>query len=136
MGDTGEREVIRQCATCPWKVATVPDRDIPNGYKVEMHEALRGTIQSGLDSLFRPCKTAMACHYAKRGEEFVCAGWLHNQLGVGNNIAVRLAVATGQLPVPEVDGDQHDRFEDTLPKKRRTSKPPKTSTTSKRKKTS
>ena len=76
-------------------------------------------IQSGLDSLFRSCKTAMACHYSKIGEEFPCAGWLHHQLGVGNNIAVRLAVATGRLPVPEVDGDQHDRFEDTLPKKPR-----------------
>ena len=30
-----EPAVVRQCATCPWKVATVPDRDIPNGYKVE-----------------------------------------------------------------------------------------------------
>jgi len=113
------REVVRQCLTCPWKVATVPDRDIPNGYRVELHESLHSTIQSGLGSLFRSCKTAMACHYSKPGEEFACAGWLHNQLGAGNNISVRLAVATGQLPVPEVDGDQHESFEDTLPKKRR-----------------
>jgi len=115
-------EVARQCATCPWKVATVPDRDIPNGYHVELHESLRGTIQSGLASLFRSCKTAMACHYSKPGEEFVCAGWLHNQLGVGNNISVRLAVATGQLPVPKVDGDQHECFEDTLPTKKQKSR--------------
>lgn len=111
------KAVIRQCASCPWKVTTVPDRDIPNGYHVEMHEALRGTIQTGLDSLFRSCGTAMGCHYSKIGEEFVCAGWLYNQLGAGNNIRVRLAVATGQLPVPEVEGVQHERFEDTLPKK-------------------
>ncbi len=111
------KETLRQCATCPWKVSTVPDRDIPN-YSVDLHKGLDRTIQSGLDSLFRSCKTAMACHYAKPGAEFVCAGWLHNQLGVGNNIAVRLAVVTGQLPVPKVDGDQHDRFEDTLPKKK------------------
>jgi len=114
-----KREIARQCATCPWKVATVPDRDIPNGYCVEMHASLRDTIQTGLDSLLRSRRTAMACHYSKRGEEFVCAGWLHNQIGPGNNIGVRLAVATGELPVPEIDGDQHESFEDTLPKKRR-----------------
>jgi hypothetical protein len=113
-----ERKVVHQCETCPWKVTTVPDRDIPNGYRVDMHEALRGTIQTGLDSLFRSCGTAMACHHSKIGEEFACAGWLHNQLGSGNNIAVRLKVMSGQLPIPEVDGDQHERFEDTLPKKR------------------
>lgn len=105
---------VRQCPTCPWRVSTVPDRDIPHGYRVEMHEALRNTIQEGLDSL-RRCKTAMACHHSKIGEEFPCAGWIHNQLGPGNNIAVRLAVIAGQLPVPKVDGDQHERFEDTLP---------------------
>jgi hypothetical protein len=123
-----ERAVVRQCATCPWKVATVPDRDIPNGYSVELHESLRDTIQTGLDSLFRACRTAMACHYSKPGEEFACAGWLHNQLGVGNNIAVRLAVAIGRLPVPEVDGEQHESFEDTLPTKHRAPKSAKAST--------
>ena len=76
-----------------------------------------------IDSLFRSCRTAMACHYSKPGEEFVCAGWLHHQLGVGNNISVRLAVATRKLPVPEVDGEQHESFEATLPKKRRRRKP-------------
>lgn len=108
--------VVRQCPTCPWKIATAPDRDIPNGYCADLHKALSSTIQTGLDSLFRSCRTAMACHYSKIGEEFPCAGWLHHQLGAGNNIGVRLAVMTGQLPVPEVDGDQHVRFEDTLPK--------------------
>ena len=111
--------VARQCATCPWKVGTVPDRNIPNGYSAKLHKSLRGTIQTGLDSLFRSCRTMMACHYSKPGEDFVCAGWLYNQLGVGNNISVRLSVATGRLPVPEVDGDQHESFEDTLPKKKR-----------------
>ena len=123
MNDRAAPAVARQCATCPWKVGTVPDRDIPNGYHVELHESLRGTIQTGLGSLFRSCRTAMACHYSKRGEEFVCAGWLHHQLGVGNNISVRLAVASRQLPVPEVDGDQHESFEATLPKKRSRRKP-------------
>jgi hypothetical protein len=62
---------------------------------------------------------AMACHHSKPGAEFACAGWVHNQLGPGNNIAVRLAVMTGSLPVPVVDGDQHETFDDTLPERLR-----------------
>jgi hypothetical protein len=115
-------KAVVQCKTCPWKTSCVPDRDIPHSYRIEMHEALRGTIQSGLGSLFTSCRRVMACHHAKIGEEYPCAGWLHNQLGVGNNIGVRLAVATGQMPVPEVDGDQHERFEDTLPKMKKMKK--------------
>jgi hypothetical protein len=115
---TTEPTPVRQCATCPWKVTTVPERDIPDGYCVDLHEALSCTIRSGLDALFGPHRRGMACHYSKIGEEFPCAGWLHHQLGPGNNIGVRLAVATGQLPVPKVEGDQHESFEDTLPKKK------------------
>lgn len=117
MSDETVLQTVWQCRTCPWKVATVPDRDIPNGYSIDLHASLRKTIQSGLDSMFQPCRTVMACHYSKPGEEFVCAGWLYNQIGSGNNIGMRLAVATGRMPIPEVDGDQHESFEDTLPKK-------------------
>ena len=109
-------ETIMQCKSCPWRVDCEPDKDIPNGYCIELHESLRKTIRSGLDSL-TPGVT-MACHYSKPGEEFACAGWIHNQLGVGNNIGVRLAVANGRLPVPEVIGDQHEHFDDTLPKEK------------------
>ena len=106
---------VRQCATCPWRISTVPDRDIPN-YDPELHVGLRAkTIRSGLGSL-TSCGRQMACHYSKPGEEFACAGWIHNQVGPGNNISVRMAVAYGQLPVPEVVGDQHETFDDTLPK--------------------
>ena len=58
---------------------------------------------------------SMACHYSKPGEEFPCAGWLHHQIGPGNNIGLRLAVMTGAMPVPVVDGEQHQTFEETLP---------------------
>lgn len=109
---------VTQCKSCPWKVGCVPDRDIPNGYSVKLHQNLAKTIQSGLGSLFGDARSVMACHYSKEGEEFACAGWLHNQLGVGNNLGVRFAVMQGQMPVPEVDGEQHERFEDTLPKRR------------------
>jgi hypothetical protein len=60
----------------------------------------------------------MACHYSKDGDEFACAGWLHHQLGAGNSIDVRMRVLKGDLPVPVVDGPQHETFEGTLPKER------------------
>lgn len=104
---------VKQCVTCPWRVDCVPTRDIPN-YRPEMHAALTNTIQSGLQSLFCKARHVMACHYSRSGEEFPCAGWLSNQIGAGNNIGLRVAVMTGQMPIPEVDGDQHDHFDDTL----------------------
>lgn len=110
---------IKQCRSCPWKIGCVPDRDIPNGYRVDLHASLISTIRSGLDSLRLDPLRIMACHYSKIGAEFPCAGWLHNQLGSGNHLGARLAVMLGRLPVPEVDGDQHEIFEDTLPKSSR-----------------
>jgi hypothetical protein len=110
---TTEPEKIKQCPSCPWRVECVPDRDIPN-YKRDLHEGLTNTIQEGLGTMFCKVRHIMACHYSKVGEEFPCAGWLSNQIGSGNNIGLRLAVMTGQMPVPEVDGPQHETFEQTL----------------------
>jgi len=111
-----ERCHVKQCPTCPWRVDCDPEQDIPNGYSVELHLKLRGTINEGLASLFpRGGMRIMACHHSKPGEEFACAGWLYNQIGVGNNLGVRMAAARGDLPVPEIGGEQHERFEDTLP---------------------
>lgn len=101
----------RQCAKCPWKATTDP-HDIPDGYSVEKHRALEGTIKEGLSSLGGALRI-MACHETA---DTPCAGWLMNQLGPGNNIALRLAVARGHVDADvELDGDQHERFEDTLP---------------------
>lgn len=120
---TKPKEKLQQCKSCPWRVDCVPDADIP-GYSRELHEGLRDTIRDGLESIpgiGANCSRAMACHYSKEGEEHACAGWIYNQLGPGNNIGVRLAVAAGRLPVPEIDGPQHDTFEETLnpPRSRR-----------------
>lgn len=111
-----EQKTVTQCRSCPWRVDCDPATDIPNGYSVDLHEDLAGTIAKpgSLCSLSGP-QRVMACHYSKPGEEFPCAGWLHHQLGVGNNIGLRLQVIHGTMPVPEVEGDQHQTFEDTLP---------------------
>lgn len=106
---------VKQCKTCPWRVDCDPERDIPNGYSCEMHEGLRQTIADPNEVSLTQTTVSMACHYSKPGEEFACAGWLHHQLGPGNNIGVRIAVMTGRLPRPEVDGEQHETFDDTLP---------------------
>lgn len=108
------RKTVKQCKSCPWRVDCVPDRDIPNGYSCDLHRKLDDTIRSGTESMRGPMR-AMACHHSEVGAETPCAGWLANQLGSGNNIGVRLSVIHGHMPYPELDGEQHERFENTLP---------------------
>lgn len=106
---------VRQCAKCPWKVSTDP-HDIPNGYSEELHRGLVRTIAEP-ESL---CGTGhvMACHEHPPGEEAHCVGWLMNQIGPGNNIALRLRVMSCEnIEAVILDGPQHERFEDTLPKR-------------------
>lgn len=102
----------RQCAKCPWKKSTDP-RTIPNGYCERKHAALKKTIADpGTINIGRQLHL-MACHET---EKRPCVGWLAHQLGDGNNIALRLAVSTGRIDANfETVGEQHARFEDTLP---------------------
>jgi Family of unknown function (DUF6283) len=110
--------IQKQCPTCPWRVDCVPEQDIPHGYTCELHEALRDTIATDPISSLRPGPLRiMACHYSTPGHEIPCAGWLYNQMGPGNNLAVRMALMDGKLPMPEVDGPQHPTFDDTLPRR-------------------
>jgi len=114
----------KQCAKCPWKVST-NSHDIPNGYSEAKHCALRSTIAAHSDN---PGLTAsqlrlMACHESAVGKEVPCVGWLAHELGPGNNIGLRFAVATKRISADfELDGPQHERFEDTLPKRGRRKK--------------
>lgn len=101
-----------QCAKCPWIKGTDP-RQIPNGYDVEKHKALISTIaEPGAVDPFAPINV-FACHET---DEAYCVGWLSNQLGAGNNIGLRLRMLdcenVGRL---RLRGEQHERFEDTLP---------------------
>lgn len=105
----------RQCAKCPWKTSTNP-HDIPNGYSVEQHQNLKCTIAT--DTII-PGDTmrAMACHDSPIGEEDYCVGWLHNQLGVGNNIMLRMQMMQCENILDlKIVGEQHKTFEDTLPR--------------------
>jgi hypothetical protein len=105
---------VRQCEKCPWKISTDP-RDIPNGYSEEQHRRLARTIATP-GAMHHTAAAAMACHEHKPGEEAHCVGWLMNQIGAGNNIPLRMAMRDceniGQV---QLDGPQHEHFEDTLP---------------------
>lgn len=103
----------RQCAKCPWKKSTNP-RDIPNGYCEKKHAGLKRTIASDM----RPLGTlhVMGCHETPNGRELPCVGWLVNQLGPGNNLTLRLRAMQGAIDANvRTVGEQHERFEDTLP---------------------
>jgi hypothetical protein len=108
----------KQCAKCPWRKHVDP-HDIPNGYCEEKHRALSSTIARPgiaalMESITAPAMRIMACHETHDAH---CIGWLANQLGPGNNIALRMQIATCENAQRiRLIGEQHERFEDTLPR--------------------
>ncbi len=113
-----------QCGKCPWRKDVNP-RDIPNGYCVQKHKDLEETIATP------PCSTEdtikmlgddsplkmMACHESENGHESPCIGWLNHQIGVGNNIKLRLhMLSCSNAHEIVLCGEQHENFEDTVPK--------------------
>lgn len=88
-----------QCAKCPWKKSTNP-HDIPGGYSEDLHHGLSCTISD--DS-------------APDDPEH-CIGWLHNQLGAGNNIGLRIKMMScSNIGKIKIVGEQHNHFNETLP---------------------
>ncbi|MDE0853906.1 MAG: hypothetical protein OSA97_05745 [Nevskia sp.] len=103
-----------QCAKCPW-IKGIDPLDIPNGYTVEKHLALRSTIADRNNPLasLNGDQHVMACHEL---EDAHCIGWLVNQIGVGNNIAMRMRMRDcDNAGAIRVRGEQHASFDDTLP---------------------
>ena len=121
-GDVGgkktEEKGRRQCAKCPWRKDVDP-RDIPDGYCEVKHANLKSTIAEpgsvrgllGGDPL-----RVMACHEFPVSAEQPCVGWVIHQLGPGNNIALRMQALDGRFKNWRTVGEQHETFEDTLPK--------------------
>ena len=103
----------KQCKACPWKMSTVPERDIPNGYNRKKHCGLSSTIAKPGD-LFTP-QRLMACHESKVGAQYPCVGWLMHQLGPGNNLPLRILGLDGRFNHLALDGEQHNSFEATIP---------------------
>lgn len=105
----------KQCSKCPWKIKTNP-HEIPDGYCETKHGDLIETIADP-GSLI-PTGKAMACHHSTGSDQMYCIGWLNQQLGIGNNIPLRLKMLNCEnVKDIKVYGKQHERFEDTLPKK-------------------
>lgn len=111
---TWKLERTAQCAKCPW-IKGVDPHDIPNGYCETKHRALESTIAKpgDLSGLAGSGMRAMACH---ESDEAHCIGWLVNQVGPGNNIALRLRMMTCEnARAIRLRGEQHRTFEETLP---------------------
>lgn len=106
----------KQCNRCPWKVDTDPF-DIPDGYCPVKHANLADTIAvEGSLNFLSPTLKVMACHHSNGSDEMYCVGWLNHQLGIGNNIGLRMRMRDCEnISEVQVYGDQHERFEDTLP---------------------
>jgi hypothetical protein len=99
-----------QCEKCPWRVDVDP-HDIPNGYCEQKHAALSETI--AVPGAFHGSGKAMACHETHNAH---CLGWLMNQIGVGNNIGLRIRMMNCENASKiRLKGEQHATFEDTLP---------------------
>lgn len=114
-----------QCEKCPWKKSTNPF-DIPNGYDVAKHEALRSTIadpDNPVAHFSQSSLKVMSCHDSPESKPQYCVGWLDNQLNEGNNIPLRLKMRNctniGSL---KTVGKQHKTFDETLPKEKRNGK--------------
>ena len=104
---------LNQCEKCPWKVTTNP-HEIPNGYSVDLHKRLSNTIAN--PGSLHSTGIAMACHEHTPDEGVHCVGWLMNQLGSGNNIALRMQMRScDNIRLVKLDGEQHETFADTLP---------------------
>lgn len=107
----------RQCAKCPWR-KDVDARDIPNGYCIKKHRALECTIdrsggQFKASRLSERNMPVMACHDTTDAH---CLGWLSNQVGIGNNIPLRLRMMSCENADQVVlVGEQHEDFNDTIP---------------------
>lgn len=104
-----------QCKHCPWKIST-DSYDIPDGYCEIKHSNLKDTIAIPGEINIGNVR-AMACHHSEVGNEDFCIGWLNHQLGIGNNIGLRLQMLHCEnIRELKTIGEQHQTFEDTLPK--------------------
>ncbi len=106
----------KQCKTCPWRKDSKL-KDIP-GYSPQQHKDLQQTITNDRDTieqLFDPQLKIMACHHSKENNPIHCVGWLNNQLGVGNNIQLRIQFMTCEnADEIAVLGEQVKSFKDTF----------------------
>lgn len=110
---------LRQCKSCPWKAGASVD-DIPR-YSRAKHRSLASTIaEPGSFAGIGGGMQMMQCHGSTDAAPMVCVGWLAHQIGPGNNLALRLRVATTpSLRDFVVDGPQRETFAETFARRPR-----------------
>lgn len=82
-----------QCASCPWKLSINPDALPANYGHVDRDAVVRASAEPG--SFRRPEGPPIGCHVVRPGPVLPCVGWLVQQLGPGNNLALRMKVIAG-----------------------------------------
>ncbi len=107
----------KQCKTCPWRKESKVE-NIPN-YSSRLHQDLEDTIAylSPEEQLSDSSpENIMLCHHSNLdSDQTFCIGWVHNQLGVGNNIKLRMYfMGCKNGNQIEVVGEQVKSFEDTF----------------------
>jgi hypothetical protein len=108
----------KQCKSCPWRVDAELS-DIP-WYDKKMHLELTSTIWNFTrDGVKSPELRAMACHCSPEESPEMCVGWLLNQVGVGNNLALRLHLRKYDLSGVEVFGEQYETLSETIIRSRK-----------------
>ena len=107
-----ELQQVEQCTNCPWREGADLTK-IP-GYVRENHKKLSGTIAKDTNILNQQLRI-MACHNSTKVAVYFCIGWLHNQLGIGNNILLRLEMRNcSNIKEIKLKGEQKKTFESTL----------------------
>ena len=104
----------KQCKGCPWK-KSIDINTIPNGLDKDMLFKMIEGAKNSENSLV-PSLRIMSCHHSNDKDNMICIGWLHNQLGPGNNWMLRLKMRDCEnISEIKVYGKQHEKFEDLIP---------------------
>lgn len=107
---------VKQCEGCPWK-KSVDINTIPNGYDYEAHDKLLALTKPNDISNLDKQQAVMACHHSNDNDNMFCIGYLYNQLGIGNNITLRIKMMSCEnVKYIKVEGEQHEQFSDLVPK--------------------
>jgi hypothetical protein len=106
------------CKGCPWRISATASA-IP-GFDMEKAENLINTVGQEFG------QPMMACHQSTEENEIHCVGFLAVQ--GWDNITVRMAVISGQIPAealeqpPEEWGEMHESFDEMIEKLRETAR--------------
>lgn len=104
----------KQCAGCPWRKAIDPNT-IPCGFQPETWAKVAAAQPPPGQVPTTSTRVNMQCHDSPDHKPQHCIGWLENQLTVGNNVGVRLAMMGCQnITDIQTEGEQRQSFTEIL----------------------